>query len=42
MGRRLGEHPHRIRVREGWDMGVVDGKHGMEITFEMQISKVSN
>lgn len=21
---------------------VVDGKHGMEITFEMQISKVSN
>lgn len=25
-----------------WDIGVVDGKHGMEITFEMQISKVSN
>jgi hypothetical protein len=31
-------HPHRSRGR-GWDRGVLEGKPGRGITFEMKINK---
>jgi hypothetical protein len=30
----MGEHPHRSR-RGGWNRGLIEGKPGKEITFEM-------
>jgi hypothetical protein len=34
----VGEHPHRSREEGGWDRGVVEGKPGRAIIFEMQIN----
>jgi hypothetical protein len=42
LGGWVGENPHRIRENGGRDRGLVDGKQGRGITFEMQINKISN
>jgi hypothetical protein len=34
-GRSKGEHPYRSKEEERWDRGIVDGKLGREITYEM-------
>jgi hypothetical protein len=31
----VGEHPHRITGKEGWDKGFAKGKQERGITFEM-------
>ena len=39
----VGEHPQRNRGKgDGWDRGVVEGKLGRGITFEMYINKITN
>ena len=35
MGRWVGEHPHRSRVRGRWDRGFAEGQPEKGITFEM-------
>ena len=39
---RVGEHPHRGTEEGRADGGLVEGKLGREITFEMQINKITN
>jgi hypothetical protein len=38
----VGEHPHKIRVREGWDGRFAEGKHRKGIIFDMSTNKISN
>jgi hypothetical protein len=37
----LGEYPHGNR-EESWDGGFLEGKPGKQITFGMQINRISN